>query len=210
MDGGKTAVKKKIIIVTLSAVLLLGSATMVKIKNPFNFAISPLITAGTRTPTGRRLEISFTTDNLLMVASNQYAFWIEDMDGNYVDTLYVTRYTAGEGHRRRPQSIRKWVSAANPGNMRSSEIDAISGATPKPGDYVVYWDFTDGKGVPVTGARYRYFIEGTMYMDDDVLYSGVITVGGDGWEEYPIPEYSVPNGAYKDMLSNVRVAHYPR
>ncbi|MDR2650507.1 MAG: DUF2271 domain-containing protein [Clostridiales bacterium] len=201
--------KKKLILVTLAAILLLSSATIVKIKNPFNFGIRPLIIADEQKQTGRRFEISFSCDNLLLVASNQYAFWIEDMDGNYIDTLYVTRYTGGEGYRRRPQSIQQWVSAARPGDMRSSEIDAITGATPKPGNYSVYWDFTDGKGNAASDTQYRYFIEGTMYMGDNVLYSGVFTTGEEVWEEYPVPEYSVPNSEYKAMLSNIRVAYYP-
>jgi hypothetical protein len=93
--------------------------------------------------------------------------------------------------------------------MHSSEIDAISGATPKPGDYTVYWDFTDSQGELVTGGQYRYFIEGTMYMNDDVLYSGIITLGEESWEEYPRPRYSVPDSEYKAMLSNIRVTYYP-
>jgi len=200
--------KKKLIIITLVAALFLGLAIIVKVKNPFNFGISPLVAAGGQKQTGKRLEISFSYDSLLLVASNQYAFWIEDMDGNYINTLYVTRYTAGEGYRRRSQSIPKWVSAARPGDMRSSEIDAITGATPRPGNYVAYWDFTDSKGELVTGTQYRYFVEGTMYMDDDVLYTGVINVGTESLEEYPIPEYSVFDSEYKAMLSNVRVAYY--
>jgi hypothetical protein len=209
MDRRDVALKKKLIIIILAAVLLLSSATIVKVKNPFNFGITPLTVADGQTQTGRRLEISMSYDNLLLVASNQYAFWIEDMEGNYIDTLYVTRYTAGEGYRRRPQSIPKWVSSAEPGNMHSSEIDAISGATPKPGNYTVYWDFMDGKGELVTSSQYRYFIEGTMYMNDDVLYSGIITMGEESWEEYPRPEYSVPGSEYKSMLSNIRVTYYP-
>jgi hypothetical protein len=201
--------KKKLILVTLAAILLLGCAIVVKVKNPLNFGIRPLMAADGQGQTGRRLEISFSCDNLLLVASNQYAFWIEDMDGNYIDTLYVTRYTAGEGHRRRPQSIPKWVAAARPGEMRSSEIDSIAGATPKPGNYVVYWDFTDGKGKPAADRQYRYFIEGTMFMDDDALYSGVIPAGGEPWEESPVPAYSVPDSEYKAMLSHVKVAYYP-
>jgi hypothetical protein len=209
MDREKATLRRKLVVVTLVAILLLGLATIVKVKNPFNFGISPLIATDEQEQTGRRLEISFSYDNLLLVASNQYAFWIEDMEGNYIDTLYVTRYTAEEGYRRRPQSISKWVSAAEPNDMRSLEIDAITGATPNPGDYLVYWDFTDGKGELVTGNQYRYFIEGTMYMGDDVLYSGIITMGEESWEEYPSPEYSIPGSKYKAMLSNVRVAYYP-
>jgi hypothetical protein len=209
MDGGNLALRKKLIIVTLAAALLLGTATVVKVKNPLNFGIKPLLADDGQRQTSKRLEVSFSYDNLLMVASNQYAIWIEDMDGNYVDTLYVTRYTAGEGYRRRPQSIRKWVAAAKPDNMRSAEIDAITGATPKPGNYVVYWDFTDGKGRHVTDYQYRYFFEGTLYLDDDVMYSGVINLGDDLWEEYPEPEYTIADSEYKAMLSNVRVAYHP-
>jgi hypothetical protein len=206
---GGIALKKKLIAVTIAAVLLLASAVVVKRKNPLNFGISPLVTAERREQTGRRLEISFAYDNLLSVASNQYAFWIEDMDGDYVDTLYVTRYTTGEGYRHRPQSIPKWVSKAKPNDMRSSEINAITGATPKPGRYRVYWDFTDGAGHIAADAQYRYFIEGTLNMDDKVLYSGVITVGKESRATYPIPEYTFPNSEYKEMLSEVRVAYYP-
>jgi hypothetical protein len=127
LDGGTLALKKKLVIVTLAAVFILGSATVVKVKNPFNFGVSPLNANDGRQQIGRRLEISFTCDNLLMVASNQYAIWIEDMDGNYIDTLYVTRYTAGEGYRRRPKSIRNWVAAANPRDMFATELGVYRG-----------------------------------------------------------------------------------
>jgi hypothetical protein len=63
--------------------------------------------------------------------------------------------------------------------MPSSEINAITGTTPKPGNYVVYWDFTDGKGQPTPDSQYRFFFEGTLYMDDDVMYSCVINIGSD-------------------------------
>lgn len=201
--------RKKLVIITLAAVFLLASATFVKVKNPFNWGIKPLMSADKQIPAGKRLEISFSYDNLLTVASNQFALWIEDMDGNYVDTLYVTRYTAGEGYRRRPQSISRWVASAEPGEMRANEIDAITGATPKPGKYSVCWDFTDGGGNAAMDAEYRYFITGTMYMYDNVLYSGILSAGNDSWEEYPQPEYTVPDSEYKAMLSDVRVAYCP-
>ena len=153
-DRRKTALKKKLVIITLVAIFLLVAATFNKVMNPFNIGISPLMSDNGQVQNGRRLEISFSADNLLLVASNQYAFWIEDMDGNYVDTIYVTRYTAWEGHRRRPQSLPQWVSVARPGNMHSTKIDAISGATPRPGDYVVYWNFTDSKGELIIGTQY--------------------------------------------------------
>ena len=93
--------------------------------------------------------------------------------------------------------------------MSSSEIDAISGATPFSGDYKVTWDFTDRNGNPVTETQYRYFFEGTMNNNDNVLFSGIINVGDEAWEETSIPTYSFSNSEYKNMLTNVRVAYFP-
>ena len=201
--------KKKLILITLIFFVLFGMNIFIKVRNPFNTGINPLQILNNQEKTGQRLEISFSYDNLLLVASNQFAFWIEDLDGNYINTLFVTRYTAQVGHRRRPLSIPRWVSVVQPGNLRSSEINAISGATPRPGNYFVSWDFTDENGITVAGNEFRYFIEATMFMYDDVLYSGTFTVGNDIWEYYPVPEFSIQNSEYKDMITNVRIAYYP-
>ena len=202
--------KKKIIIISvIAAVLVIGAAAVINmLYNPLNIGINPLQTTNGQDQTGKRLEISFSYDKVRMVASSQYAFWIEDMDGNYVDTLYVTSWTAQGGYSYRPKSIPIWV-AARPADIGSSEIDTIAGATPRPGDYVVVWDFTDRNGNPVTGTEYRYFIEATMNNDDDVLYTGVITIGEEAWSYNPVPEYTVPDSEYKNMIANVRVAYYP-
>ena len=202
--------KKKIIIITIAAaILLFAGFAFSMILNPLNMGISPLIKANGQEQTGRRFEISFSYNKVRLIASSQYAAWIEDMDGNYINTLYVTRYTAKEGYQRRPKSIPKWVSAAQPADMSAAEIDAISGATPRPGEYRVYWDFTDNNGNPVTGTEYRYFFEATMNNDDDALYSGTITIGEDAWEHSFFPEYSIPDSQYKHMIENVRVAYTP-
>ena len=204
--------KRKVIIIVsaiFAAFLILIGIIAVRFLNPFNIGISPLRTANDAEQSGRRLEITFSYEKQRMVASSQFVFWIEDMDGNYVDTLYVTRYTAIEGYHRRPKSLPQWVAISKPGNMPSSEIDAIAGATPKSGDYRVYWDFTDSTGNLVTGSQYRYFIEATMYNDDNAVYSGVITISDEAWHEYPAPEYSVPASEYKSMIGAVRVAYHP-
>ena len=204
--------KKKLIIAAIVVVAVVAGIAVfaaMSVYNLFNIGISPLVAATDQARTGRRLEVSFTYDKQLLVASSQYAIWIEDMDGNYINTLYVTGYTAKEGYHRRPKSIPQWVSAASPSEMSTSEIDAISGATPRSGDYRVYWDFTDSNGNQVTGTEYRFFFEATMYNDDDVMYTGIITIGNSEWTQNPIPEYSVPNSEYKEMITNVRVAYYP-
>ncbi|MDR1642315.1 MAG: DUF2271 domain-containing protein [Clostridiales bacterium] len=201
--------RKRFVFVSIAAILLMATVVASKVMNPLNLGISPLMTADGEKPEGRRIEISFSYQNLALVASNQFAFWIEDMDGNYVDTLYVTRYTSQEGHRRRPNSIPAWVSASKIADMRNSGIEAIAGATPKPGEYVACWDFTDSDGNLAEGSQFRYFIEASVMNDDTAMYSGVIKAGQEMQEEQPAPEYSNPSGEYNDMLSNVRVIYYP-
>jgi hypothetical protein len=142
-----------------------------------------------------------------MIGSSQYAFWIEDMDGNYVDTLYVTQWTAQGGYRRRPTSISQWVSASGLANMQQSEIDTISGATPRPGDYIVSWDFTDRNGNPVTGTQYRYFIEATMNFNDHALFTGIITIG-EALAYNPTPIFNPPDTGLHNMITNVRVVYF--
>jgi hypothetical protein len=130
------------------------------------------------------------------------------MEGNYVDTLYVTQWTAQGGFRRRPTSISQWVSTARPADMQQSEIDTISGATPRPGDYLVSWDFTDRNGNLVTGTQYRYFIEATMNMNEHALFTGIITIG-EALTYNPTPVFSPPDTSFHNMITNVRVAYRP-
>lgn len=201
--------KKKVVIITVIAVILvIGVIMVMRIMNSSNNDISPLTRAGDQRQTGRRLEVSFSYDKVRMIATSQFAFWIEDMNGNYIHTLYATNYTAQGGYRRRPQSISQWVSAANPAGMHPSEIDTISGATPAPGDYIVYWNFSDRNGNLVADTQYRFFIDATMNFDDNAMYSGIITIGDEAWTYSPLLEYTVQNSRYKNMITNVRLAYY--
>ena len=42
-------------------------------------------------------------------ATNQFAVWVEDSQGNLLQTLYATRFTAGGGYRDRPDAIPQWI-----------------------------------------------------------------------------------------------------
>jgi len=208
MSNGKTG-NKTLIITILSLTLVFGAVLVTMTVCGSTGDITPLLSAHEQAQTGRRLEISFSYNKVKMIGSSQYVFWIEDMDGNYVDTLYVTQWTAQGGFRRRPTSISQWVSAAQPADMNPSEINAISGATPKPGDYIAYWDFTDNRGNLVTGTQYRYFIEASMDFNVNVMYSGVITIGDEMQVESPMPKYNNPDSKFNNMISNVRVSFFP-
>jgi len=109
-------------------------------------------------------------------ASNQYAVWIEDMQGNLIKSLYASRWTANGGYSSRPDSIPLWVAKAGLSSMAKSEVDAVSSATPGTGPASHTWDLTDLDGAKVQAGDYTFFVEGTLRWKNFVLYSGVITV----------------------------------
>jgi hypothetical protein len=65
-------VKKKLVFVTIAAVILFSAITANRVLNPFNIGITPLVAANEQEQTGRELEISFSYNRLAIVASNQY------------------------------------------------------------------------------------------------------------------------------------------
>jgi hypothetical protein len=131
-------------------------------------------------PTGVSGEVVITFDYQKQSgsASNQFAVWIEDMDGKLVKTLYATRWTARGGYRTRPDSIALWAEKSGLASMEKSEADAISGATTKTGAQTYIWDLTDSGGNKVPPGEYRFVVEGTLRWKNFAVYSGVIEIGG--------------------------------
>ena len=121
------------------------------------------------------IEITFTYQRGTTIASNQLAVWVEDEEGAVVKTLLVTDFTAGRrGYRNRTMSLPVWVASADPESMTNQEIDALSAATPRPGELVYVWDFTNEAGEKVPEGIYTIHVEGTFYWESDVLYTAVI------------------------------------
>ena len=124
-----------------------------------------------------KVVITFDYEKQSGYASNQFAVWIEDMDGNHIKTLYVTRFTANGGYKNRPDSIPMWVEKSGLASMQKSEVDAIAGATPKAGALSYIWDLTDVNGNTVSPGEYKFFVEGSLRWKNRVIYSGVIDIG---------------------------------
>jgi hypothetical protein len=123
-------------------------------------------------------ELSFSYTRQSGSASNQFAVWIEDVRGNYVKTLYATRFTATGGWERRPQSIPQWVKQSGLAKLSKPRIDAFTGPTPKPGKLTYRWDGTDQTGAAVGAGEYRLFLEASLRNENRVVYSAVVPVGG--------------------------------
>lgn len=129
-------------------------------------------------PASATVTVTFTLERSMKIASDQLAVWIEDEKGAFVRTVFVTRFTGTrEGWKRRPQSLPTWVTGSGAANTTSSEIDAVSGPTPKNGTVSLVWDLRDRGGANVGPGTYRYRVEGNLSWENTVLWTGTIRVG---------------------------------
>jgi len=133
-----------------------------------------------------RLELILTTGKSHNHPS--MAVWVEDLEGNYIETLYVTRYFAkgvfghGEieqgkwknepGNVRRPATLPYWsfkrnIKAADGLYAPSPETavpDALTGATPKAG-------FTLKTGSKATDKMFRVLVEVNQPWDSNDFWT---------------------------------------
>jgi hypothetical protein len=150
-------------------------------------------------------EITFSYKKLSGSASNQFAIWIENSQGEYIKTLYATRFTANGGWSRRSSSIPMWVKQSELSNMASAEVDAVSGATPKTGTLTYAWDGTDRRGAIVPEGNYVIILEATLRWENQVYYRAPVRFGlGAANSELSIGYVGEP-GDDRDMIKDVKV-----
>jgi len=138
-------------IILLSAIIFfVGSITSTAIKPLFNKSNTIETNVGQK---GIPIEITFIKDKSFDQPT--FAFWVENLEGKYIETLYVTNYLAtgiykharlGEGEPRsksgpakRPSSLPYWLHKRNIRADGATYLptpdkpvpDAITGATPK-------------------------------------------------------------------------------
>lgn len=166
----------------------------------FTVGCGQIAFSASETPTTDIVAITFDFKKQSGYASNQFAIWVEDQDGNLLKTLYATRFTAKGGYAERPDAIPVWVSRSGVSNMK--DADAISGATPKSGALSYFWDLTDADGMRVQDGTYHYFVEGTLRWKNHVLYSGEITIDGSAVSTEATPEYSYAASADQAALTS--------
>jgi tetratricopeptide (TPR) repeat protein len=73
----------------------------------------------------------------------QTAVWVEDTDGNYLATLYVSGFAANV--KEKQVHLPAWAKSS-----QFSGIDAVTGASIDCGSHRLFWDFTDLAGRPFT------------------------------------------------------------
>ena len=170
--------------------------------------------SGTAAPaqsgTSGKVTVSFPFIRQAGNASNQFAVWVEDKDGKYVKTLFVTDFTVQGGYKTRREALMTWVERAKLAGTPVNDIDAVSGATPKTGNLIYTWDLLDYRGKPVSEGNYKFFVEGTLFWESNVLFSGAIDLG-DTREQNVTAEaqYSAQTEKNKDMIKTVTAVYTP-
>jgi len=150
-------------------------------------------------------ELTFTFTRQSGAASNQFAVWIEDTGGRLIKTLYATRYTANGGWRQRATSIPIWVRQSGLSGMNNTQIDALTGATPRTGKLTYTWDGTDSRNAAVPNGDYFLILEGTLRWGNQVLYRAPIRLGRGPAEAEVSVEYTGDPGAERAMIDSVTV-----
>jgi hypothetical protein len=133
---------------------------------------SPPTSGDSTFPDGGELVVDFTfaASGGGRVNNPYVAVWVEDADGNLVDTIAVW-FESGKGTKWLPD-LRRWYSASDGGDDLS-----MSGATRVAGSYTVTWDGTDLDGSPVPSGNYVLFIEAAREHGPYEVVSGELAIG---------------------------------
>ncbi len=151
-----------------------------------------------------QLEISFDYNRATRdYANNQFAVWVEDMQGNLVTTLFVTQFTATKGWKIRKEALPTWKKKVNISKRDKKELDAISGATPKAGRLVYRWKEENSESSFLVPGSYRYFVECNLYWENTVLYSGTIRASGKSDISKAVAAYSTEKAKEYNIIENV-------
>ena len=179
-----------------------------KLKTLLILFIIPLFTTGCKQKEGV-LEVSVDYQQQDGWASNQFAAWIEDEAGNYINTLFVTKYSTTEhALNERPDCVPVWVSKAQPAKMAVEELDAITMATPNSGIVTYAWDLKDKQGNKVKRGTYVFVLEATLLWDSRVIFKNNIDLGKKPVTVLGISEFTRPDSVQnKGMIRSV-VADY--
>ena len=164
---------------------------------------------GTAATASGSVTLSFPIPSQDGVATNQFAVWIENESGEYIKTLFVTKFTADIGYLERKDALPNWVAQSGIGYDGPRDIDAVTGATPSSGELSYTWDLTDEDGNPVPQGVYRYFVEGTLRWESRVLYTGTIDVNQKAASSKAKPQYFGHGSKECDMIGSVQAVYTP-
>jgi hypothetical protein len=101
------------------------------------------------------------------------------------------------------------VEKSGLGTGTAKNIDAYTGATPKSGPQTYYWDCTDENGRSVPDGDYRFVVEGIIFWQDAVTFTGTVTVGGAENSAAATAQYTTDEAEKSDMITSVEAVYKP-
>ncbi len=116
------------------------------------------------------LDFTYTASGGGRVHSPYIAAWVEDPDGNLVQTIAVW-FESGKGEKWLPD-LSSWYAAASDTDVTTS------GATRTPGTYSLVWDGTDWNGAAAPAGSYRVFVESAREKGPYSITSAEIALDG--------------------------------
>ena len=134
---------------------------------------------GAPEPLTGRLEAAFTlrpsaSDDV--EPSYQTTVWLEDREGNYLKSLYVSEYLAYGGYEDE-EICPDWSRVADWASVPETTFDAVSSATPPLNEeYRVSLDLA---GTGLMEGAYRFGVETHVIEDMNVLFRGEILLDGE-------------------------------
>ena len=146
---------------------------------PPDTAPAPDTVAAAAFPAGGELLIDFTFTAMSSgerIHNPYIAVWVEDLDGNLVDTVSLWYDTGGRGTR--------WLRTLRQWSELTGEIvdPTSSGATRSAGMYTVAWDGVDADGVPIAPGTYQLFVEAAREDGPYELSSAIVDFDGTQFE----------------------------
>ena len=158
-------------------------------------------------PAAGTLEISFLFNKAEgVVPSYQIAMWLEDEEGRYVKTLFVSEYLAGPGISLEVVCP-DWVKQARWDKVADSEFDAATHPTPPVGANTMKFDC--GKRGIAPG-NYRFCVQAHIHENYNILYRGRIVLGQGATEGVAEAFYSPrKHPLAAGILYNVRARYLP-
>ncbi|MFT8871556.1 MAG: DUF2271 domain-containing protein [Sporolactobacillus sp.] len=181
---------KKILIplvgtVGVGVILVSGMNSFPQTSNPFSHRPANRLPTSTSQAKQQQqtlglVAIHYQLFHLDQLASNQIAIWIENEQGRYVTTLRASSFTAEGGYKMRPQALPEWRRVSAWSHASAQDIRRVSWPEQSAGMHTAYWDCTDSNSKAVAPGTYVYKIEGNIYWQNRVVFSGTINLGTTG------------------------------
>ena len=178
-------------------------------KFPYFMLVMGVVLAGCESgpkPAKGSLEISFTFDKPQDIEPSYCAaIWLEDMNGQYVRSLFVTEYLSYGGYND-STICPEWSTGADWDNVTDDEFDTVTQATPPVGSHTLTFACEDHH--LMTG-QYKYFVQTHVIEELNVLYSGVIELGKENSDRAEMERISAHLNVSPNTLSNVSAKYVP-